>query len=431
MTYWKTLLAFAAVLTLCLAWGLPLAAEMAPDTMRVSEMWEISSLDPAKEGTFIKEKALIAETLINAAPDFSLTPCLAESWTMVSDTVWEFQLRPGVVFHNGEQLTAEIAAWALNRDLEVNPSNAEMTKIIKVEATGDMTLRIETSELYPPLPATLVYSDMAIIHPDSEMNDQGIVTHPIGTGAYVLTEWRQAEQTVFLSRFEDYWGQMPSIDTIVYRAIPDPATRSLEVQKGDIDFIADAPYGDLDLLREAGLNVILASTARVYQIDFGSLHDTPFEDQRVRQALSHSINRQDIVDYVLFGMGRPAAGAYEDAMVFANKDLEPYAHDLDLAKSLLAEAGWTDSDGDGVLDKDGAPFAFTLYTYPQRPGLKPMAMAIQQQWKDVGLDVDVRIMDWDAIETERGPGDARLAAFASAMMPDPDYFMRRVYTVEG
>ena len=418
------------LLILCPA--LPLRAEnMLPDTLRVAEMWEIDSLDPAKEGTFVKEKALIAETLVNAAPDFSLISGLAESWRMVSDTVWEFTLRPGVVFHNGAPLTADVVAWSLTRDLEQNPTTSELTKIVKVTATGELTLTIETSELFPPLPATLVYPDTAIVHPDSAVNDQGIVIGPIGTGPYALAEWRQAEQTLTLTRFDAYWGEKPAIATIIYRSIPDPSTRSLEIQKGDIDFIADAPYGDLDLLREKGLNVILASTARVYQLNFGSLHDTPFADVRVRQALSHAVNREEIVDYVLFGMGKPAAGVYEDTMVFANPDLTSPAFDTELARSLLAEAGWSDTDGDGVVDKDGKPLSLTLYTYSQRPGLKPMAMAIQQQWADIGLKVEVRILDFDAIDQEMQPGDVRLAAFATAMIPDPDYFLRRLYSVGG
>lgn len=419
-------------LIFCLMLAAPLAAaDTETDTLRVAEMWEIDSLDPAKEGTFVKEKALIAETLVNADPDFSLTPCLAESWSMVSDTEWEFTLRPNVTFQNGEPMTAETVAWALNRAMELNPTIAQLTKIVGIEVMGELALKITTSELYPPLPATLVYPDTAIIHPDSGVNDQSIVIHPIGTGPYMLTEWRQAEQTLTLTRYDGYWGDKPSIATIIYRSIPDPATRSLEIQKGDIDFIVDAPYGDLDLLKQAGLEVVLASTARIYELIFGSLHGTPYEDVRVRQALSHAINRQEIVDYVLFGMGRPAAGMFEDTMVFANQELEPPAYDVELAKSLLAEAGWVDSDGDGVLDKDGQDFAFTLYTYPQRPGLKPMAMAIQQQWAQIGLKVDVRIMEWDAILDALTPGDIRLSASATAMIPDPDYFLRRDYSSES
>ena len=408
-----------------------LADDIDPDTLRVAEMWEIDGLDPAKEGTFAKEKALIAETLVDAAPDFSLMPRLAESWTMDGPTEWTFTLRPGVVFHNGEALTAALAARSLERAMALNPAVGELTKIQSVEAVDDLTLRITTTELYPVLPAALVYADTAIVHPDSPANDQGIVMAPIGTGPYRLAEWRQARQEVALKRNDAYWGEKPGIANVLYRSIPDPATRSLEIRKGSVDFIADAPYGDLDMLRGKGLDVTIASTARVYQVNFGSLAGTAFADKRVREALSRGINREDIVQYILFGMGKPAAGAYEDTMVFANAGLKPHAYEPERAKALLDEAGWTDHDGDGVRDRDGEPLAFTLFTYPQRPGLKPMAMAMQQMWADIGVKADVRILDWSAIEEAMAPGDIRLAAFATAMIPDPDYFLRRTYATDG
>jgi peptide/nickel transport system substrate-binding protein len=181
------------------------------------------------------------------------------------------------------------------------------------------------------------------------------------------------------------------------------------------------------LLRKKDLNVTIANAARVYQISFGSLTDTPFSDVRVRRALSLAINREDIVRYVLFGMGKPAAGPYEENMIFANKDLKALAFDPEKAKTLLTEAGWVDADKSGVRKKDGRPLALTLYTHFQRPGQKPMAMAIAQQWMAVGVKADVRVMNWFAIDMEMKPGDARLGANATAMIPDPDYYLRRLY----
>jgi peptide/nickel transport system substrate-binding protein len=400
-------------------------------TLRVGEMWEIDGLDPAKEGTFVKEKALIVETLVEADPRFALVPGLAESWKMVSDTRWVFTLQKDVVFHNGAVLTARLAADSIKRAMQINPSLAAITRIREVKAVDDRTLQIDTDGLFPPLPATLVYADMAIVHPDSKTNEQGIIVHPIGTGPFALQKWRRAEQKVLLTRHDAYWRAKASVRQVEFRSIPDPATRSLEVQKGSVDFIPDAPYGDLDLLRQKGLKVTIAQTARIYQINFGSLTDTAFADRRVRQALSHAINREEIVQYVLFGMGKPAAGAYEDTMAFANTALHPHAFDPEKARTLLTAAGWADENGDGVLEKKGRSLNLTLFTYPQRPGLKPMAMAIAQQWRAVGVDTRVRIMDWSAIDKEMKPGDARLAAFASAMIPDPDYFLRRVYARNG
>ena len=97
----------------------------------------------------------------------------------------------------------------------------------------------------------------------------------------------------------------------------------------------------------------------------------------------------------------------------------------------MKEAGWADTNGDNIVEKNGKPFRTTLYTYPQRPGLKPMAMAIQSQLTKIGIKVDVRIMDWSAISETMKAGDMRLAAFSNAMIPDPDYYLRSIFASDG
>jgi peptide/nickel transport system substrate-binding protein len=412
--------------------GTARAAAVDPDTLKVAELWEIEGMDVAShEGTFLKEKALVVETLVDSDPQFNLKPQLAESWKMVSDTQWEFILRPGVKFHDGTPLTAQDVAACLERTLKLDASSKQFSMIKGLKAKDDRTVIIETERLNPMLPAALVYSNLSIVSLKSKANEQGAILHPIGTGPYRLVEWKQAENVVVLERNENYWGPKTKIKKVIFRAVPDPATRSLELQKGSLDFVPDAPYGDLDLLKKAGLNVRIDNTARVYLLAFGSIKGAVYENPAVRQAVSLAVNREPIVSKVLFGMGKPAAGPFEKGMSFANPDLAPLAYDKEKAKSLLAQAGWKDTNGDGIVDKDGQPFALTLYTYPQRPGLRPMAQAIQAQLQDIGLKVEVRIMDWSAISKTMKPGDLRIVAAATAMIPDPDFFLRNYYHSKG
>lgn len=409
----------------------PLWAIPSEQTLTVAEMWALDGLDPAKNGTFVKEKAMITETLVEADADFSLKPGLAEKWWRVDETHWNFTLQGDVYFHNGEPMTAQLVARSLKRALAVNPTVAKLTLIKEVQASDEMTLSIETEEPFPALPAALVNADSGIVYPDSEKNNQGEIIHPLGTGPYQLKEWNRAGQQVLLSSFDSYWREKPHIANILYRSIPDPATRSLEVRKGSVDLVADVPYGDLDLLKDKGFEVTLANTARIYVLSFGSLNGTHFSDQRVRQALSMAVNRKEIVRYVLFGMGKPAAGDFDDAMLFANTALAAHPFAPDKARKLLTDAGYDYADNDNVLKKDGKSLEFTLFTYAQRPGLKPMALAIQQQWQQIGVKVDVRVMDFSAIPMSMQEGDAKLSAMATAMVPDPDYFLRKVYKSDG
>lgn len=405
---------------------------MRKDTLNVAELWDIEGLDIAShEGTFLKEKALVVESLVEADPKFNLKPQLAESWKMLDDTRWEFILRHGVKFHDGQPLTAQAVVQCLQRTLKLDASVKRFTKIKQMEAKDANTVIIETDQSYAMLPAALVYSDTGIVSPRSKTNAQGAILHPIGTGPYQLVEWKPAENVVRLRKFDDYWGKKPAIKNIVFRAVPDPATRSMEIQKGSLDFIPDAPYGDLGLLRKSGLNVEITNTARLYLLSFGSLTGTPYADPAVRQAISMAIHRDQIVKRILFGMGKAAAAPFEASMSFANQTLKPLPYDPQKAKDLLAEAGWKDSDGNGIVDKDGRPFAMTLFTYPQRPGLRPMAQALQAQLQQIGLKVDIRVMDYSAIVDTMKPGDMRLTAAATAMIPDPDYFLRNYYYSKG
>jgi peptide/nickel transport system substrate-binding protein len=399
------------------------------DTLRVAEMWEIDNLDPARSGTFIKEKAMVVETLVEANPDFSLKPGLAVEWTWGGDREWTFRLREGVKFHDGSPLTAEAVVASMERAFKVTPSLKTMPQIDKVEVTGPLAIRVTTTAPTAILPATMVSANLSIVALSSETTADGTIVKPVGTGAFMVDEWKRSESSLFLKRNPAYWGGKAAIEKIVFRGVPDPSTRSLEIQKGDVDFVPDAPYGDLEMLARKGFQTSRHITSRVYELDFGSLNGTPYEDPRVRHAISHAIDRKAIVDKVLFGMGAPAAGPFRDGVSFAAPGLAVSAYDVAKAKALLDEAGWVEKNG--VRVKDGKPFEVVLYTYPQRPGLPPVATALQAMLGKVGIKAAVKLLDQYAIIRTRKPEDMRLIAYTTAMYPDPDYFLRRTYHSTG
>ena len=424
-------LLFASLaLALGLASPVHLSAQDRPSPLRVAEIWEIPTLDPTQDGTLMKEKAMVTETLVTGKPDFTLAPGLAISWKRDGDTVWTFVLRPGVKFHDGSPLTAQAAAASLTNALQRSGTARSYTKITGITARDDQTLEITTSEPFPALPAALVYASAAIVSPASPKMADGTIERPIGTGPFKVTAWQPAAQSFTVERFDGYWGEKPSIPAITFRGIPDPTTRSLELQKGSVDFTSEVPYGDLDTLVDKGFTVSRNVTARNYVLNFGNLKDTPFADSRVRKALSLAIDREEIAQYVLFGMGRAGIGAFPGTMAFADTSIAPPKTDLVAARKLLAEAGYAPGPG-GVMTKDGKPLGFTLYTYAQRPGLVPIAGALQAQLRKLGVPVEIKVTTFSAIAKEMKPGDARLAALASAMYPHPDFYLRQTYHSAG
>ncbi len=401
-------------------------------SLKVGEMWSIRSVDPAKSGSLMKEKAMIVETLVGANPDFTLKPCLAVSWERINDTQWRFHLRKGVKFHDGTDVTAEAVKWSIERVLNMNPAVKALTLIKSIDVVDDSTLIFTTEEPYAAFPASLEYSNLGIVSSTSEMDDKGVIVKPIGTGPFKFDRFDVATGTLYLLRNDNYWGTKPKLESVIIQGIPDPASRAMSVEKGEVDFTCDVPYGDIERLRATpGLHVEVHPTARVYQLTFGNLTGTPYSDLRVRKAISYAIDRTVISNNTLHGCAAPAIGPVMPSMAWFNRDTKGYPYDPAKAKELLTEAGWVDTDGDGIVEKDGEEFSVTLYTYPQRPGLQPMAEAIQAMLSDVGIKVDIRVMEFSAIAEHMTDRDMKLSAYALAMVPDPDYYLRRIYHSKG
>ena len=187
----------------------------------------------------------------------------------------------------------------------------------------------------------------------------------------------------------DYWGQVASVDKVIYRITPEELTRKMLLDSKDIQItMILSPEIAEKYTEDSNYNVLQQSVARVRMIAFNAEKE-PFNDKRVRQAVNYAIDREAIVNYVLHGYGSNAAGLFPPEFYWANKDIAPYTYDIEKAKTLLNEAGWTDSNGDGILDKNGKPLKLTFITYPERAELPPIAEVIQQQLEKVGIKTDL------------------------------------------
>ncbi len=404
------------------------------NTLVLGEMWEIETINTVSGdgGTLICEKAAITETLVGANPDFSLKPGIATSWEQLEENTWEFKLRDDVFFHDGSKMTAEEVKFSLENVIAENPRVASMLKIASMEAVDDYTLRIETSELNPILPGVLHYPDTAVISPSS-FDEAGEYVKPVGTGPYKFESFDEQTRVLTVVKNENWWGGEVGLDRMVLKGIPDPNTRAMAIENGELDFTVDVPYSETDRINEVEeVNVEKYKTPRVYKLDVNLEHE-PLDDVRVRQAMSYAIDRYEIAEHVLYNVGEPAAGPFLPSMVWANKDLQPYTRDLEKADELLTAAGWVDKDGDGIRDKDGKPLKFNLMTYSTRPGLPPMAQAMAAQLREAGIDVEPEVMEYGAINDRRAEGiwDLYLAAYNIAMVPDPEYILSNWYMTGG
>lgn len=228
-----------------------------------------------------------------------------------------------------------------------------------------------------------------------------------------------------------YWGKPAGLDRMVFRPIPDANTRTLALEKGEIDFTFDLPYAEIERLQKVpGVEIELYPVPRIYRLEMNMSRE-PFRDPKVRQALNYAIDRSGIVRSVLHGSGEPAIGPFMPGTPWRNQDIESiYQYDPDKARTLLSEAGWVDKNGDGVREKDGIPFAITIMTWASRPGMPPMAEALQAQFREVGIEAQVQILEYGAIydRVKRGDWDMVLATFQTS---NPYKYLLNVYGSGG
>lgn len=407
-------------------------ASTSPNILRMADLSAITSIDPASSGVFVTEKAMITEPLVGATQDFVLTPKLATSWKQTSPTTWEFKLRDDVKFHNGKPMTANEVKFSLDRTSKENSQSRQMADYKGSRVIDDHTIEVTTNTNNPILPAVLHYSNFGIIHPDS-LNAQGNFSIPVGTGPMMYDSFDQQTRVFTVKKNPDYWAGAVKLDGVVFTSVPDHSARTLAIEKGDIDFTVDLPYNEAERIDAIpGINVEKYLTPRVY-ILYVNFDRAPLQDIRMRKALSLAINRKDIVDHVLYGVGQPAKGFFLPTMSFGNKNLEELPYDPVKAKALLAEMGYKDTNGDGIVEKDGQPLTINLITATNRPALAPMLETIGSDLKAIGIQPKVEVMA-SAAQTDRVTArtyDLQLVASNIAMVPDPGYIIPNWFKSNG
>ncbi len=342
--------------------------------------------------------------LIRYDKDLNFEGELAESWEVSDDgLVFTFHLRSGVKWHDGEPFTADDVLFTYQKLIDPNvatPYGADYEIVEKAEVLDPLTFRVTYKEPFAP---ALESWSMGIIPrhllEGKDINTDEFNRSPIGTGPYKFKEWLTGQKIV-LTVNEAYFNGRPNIDEYIFRIIPDQATIFQELKVKGVDTVSLTPLQftrqtDTAFFHENFQKFRYPSNGYTY-LGY-NLKDPKFADKRVRQALAHAINREDIIKGVRLGLGSPATGPYPAHYDWAyNPDVRTYPYDPEKARDMLREAGWEDTDQDGVLDKEGVPFRFTLITNLGNDDRKLSAVIIQQNLKKVGIDIKIKIVEWQA-----------------------------------
>jgi len=344
---------------------------------------------------------LVYEPLVRYAPDGSVVPALAESWTISADGLtWTFNLRQGVTFHDGTPFDAAAAKWNLEQWVGNEAHNwlPTATRITGIETPDAATLVLTLAQSYYP-----AMQDFTLIRPvrflsPAAVDGEGAFAQPIGTGPWQVDSL--SDEAATLTRYADYWGEQPALDQINIEVVLDAQTRIAALLSGDVhaiggEYLGSIPPESLAAL-EASDAVTVLSAAGATSFYIAANHGKPpFDDRLVRQAVNQAIDRQGLVDAIFGGRAEVATGLLPSVIPYVSRTgLDTYTYDPENARALLAEAGWT-PNADGVLEKAGQPLQLNLVVDQSRlPQTASMATAIQAQLKEVGIALELRLYDY-------------------------------------
>ena len=395
----------------------PIAFAAEKTSVTVSAPWEINSYDPAVSG-FAFHRLQVMETLVDANTKGVLIPGLATEWTAAEDGMsWSLTLREGVKFHNGTALTAELAAKSLNLAFE-KPGMLKKAPIKGIAAKDDKVV-IQLEKPFSALPALLTHNTTVISAPAS-LDAEGNVVGAIGTGPFVIDTFTPP-QSVALKRNEDYWGEKAILETASYLASGRAETRALLAESGDADLVFNLdPSGFAHLKTVDSVKVSADAIPRVVSLKLNASHKF-LDDARARQALSMAIDRQGIATAITRFPEASATQLFPPVLSeWHSEDLKPLTNDVEAAKKLLADLGWKAGD-DGILTRNGERFKLLLRTFPDRPELPLIATALQSQWGDIGVELEVSVSSYSEIPKGHKDGSLEVALFARnyGLTPDP------------
>ena len=385
----------------------PVVGPQPGGTMVIGLAADILTLDPADHRETTTESVIrnMFDGLVTRSSDGRVLLQLAESATLIDGVTWEFVLKQGVTFHNGEDLTAEDVKFTFDRTITENaieypephtsPRKGLIGPLESIEIVDDYTVRLHFSAPFPVAMQMLVHHQIVPKDYFEQVGTEGFIEAPVGCGPFKFVEGSLGDQIV-MERFDDYYGgadELPPVgpallDRVIFRILPEASTRVSALRAGEVNIIQSVPSHMIPVLAtDASVRVVSGPSTRPAWMEM-NVNQPPFDDVRVRLAMNYAIDAETILDTVLGGLGVVIAGPLSPYNNFADLTLEPYGYDPDKAVELLAEAGWTDSDEDGFLDKDGEIFTFVIDV---RPTSKSRAEGVAGQLQELGIDASVRV----------------------------------------
>jgi peptide/nickel transport system substrate-binding protein len=389
--------------------GVLKAAPPTGDSLVEASIAEATNFIPAlaNDSSSFAVISQIYRRLVKYDPEMNLMGDLAESWDISEDQLTvTFHLKKGIVWEDGTPFTSAdcIFTWKIMTD-----------PLVPTSYGGDF---LEIEEALAPDPETFVVTykrTMANavgiwgfnIMPRHllegvNLDESPLSRKPVGNGPFRLQSW-DVGQRMILGASESFSEGRPPLNSLVTRIIPDMATQYMELKTGALDMMQLTPDQWMEALTDNSLKAnynFYRFPAFAYTYLGLNLKDARLADVRVRRAINYAIDKQEIVEGVLLGLGQVANGPFKPDMWSNNKKVLPYPYSPDKARALLAEAGWVDTNGDGIVDRNGQNFVLTIMTNQGNKNREQTCLIIQARLKAVGIEVKIRVVEWAALTKE-------------------------------
>lgn len=367
-------------------------AVTAKTLLKVAIGTDLDTVDPHGQTTTTVFNVMrhVYETLLFFDEKGNLVPCLAERWEVSPDGLaYTFYIRKGVRFHDGSALDAETVKMNFERWMDPNvrvPLRTHLGPIDRVEVVDNYTVRVYLKQPYAPF-LRAVASYLLIASPEAiRKYGNATIAEPAGTGPFKFVAWEKGKMVV-LERSDEYWGQKPLIQRIEWHVIPEASTRVAALLAGDVDFVYSPPATDIARLKAtSGVTVVTPVSNRV--IFVALLPKGPLANPLVRQALNYAVDKKAIIDHVLYGLGIEADAPLPPHF-FGYRPMPKYEYNVQKAKELLAKAGYPQG------------FKMTLLHPTGRYLMdKQVAEAVQAYLAQIGVQVELKTMDWPSFVAE-------------------------------
>lgn len=374
------------------------------DTLVVGTIGDADALNPLVSTTrgASDVEGLLFLGLTRTNPDFSHAPLLAKSWEFSPDHLeLTFKLRDDVYWHDGVKTTAHDVKFTHERAIDpaIGWSAIKWKEHLKdVVVVDDYTVKFIFTRVYPYQLMDASVGEILPKHllekvPAAEWKSAAFNRNPVGNGPYKFKEWK-AQSHIVVEANDRYFMGRPPLDRIIFKVIPDQENLILQLKSQQIDLMEMVPPKFFqDLSRVPHLQGYVYPS-RAYGYIGWNLKNPLFQSRKVRQALTHAINRQEIIDSVLFGFGEICKGPVHPIIWAHKPDVPDFPYNPERARQLLAEEGWKDTDGDGWLDQGGRRFEFTLKTNKGNQIREDICVIVQDQLKKVGIKVNPTLLEW-------------------------------------